>query len=173
MAEAAVGRGAGACACRATHKPARKVGDFSSVRPFGRALLPSVDAAGRLPTLAALRSSRGLFNFNELLMMLQSVWLLAETGGVGLDGAKPISAERACALFEEVTGAGETEPRLSSTNRETPIVFDEFVRFFAALAEVVFASAAPTVPARARHMFAFLIVATRLAGGPSDPKWGC
>ena len=61
----------------------------------------------------------------------------------------------------------------SSTNRETPIVFDEFVRFFAALAEVVFVNAAPTVPARARHMFAFLIVATRLAGGPSDPKWGC
>ena len=67
----------------------------------------------------------------------------------GLDGAKPISAERACALFEEVTGAGETEPRLSSTNRETPIVFDEFVRFFAALAEVVFVHAAPTAP-RAR-----------------------
>ena len=87
--------------------------------------------------------------------------------------ASAISAERACALFEEVTGAGETEPRLSSTNRETPIVFDEFVRFFAALAEVVFVNAAPTVPARARHMFAFLIVATRLAGGPSDPKWGC
>ena len=72
-----------------------------------------------------------------------------------------------------MTGAGETEPRLSSTNRETPIVFDEFVRFFAALAEVVFVHAAPTAPARARHMFAFLIVATRLAGGPSDPKWGC
>ena len=76
---------------RATHKPARKVGDFSSVRPFGRALLPSVDAAGRLPTLAALRSSRGLFNFNELLMMLQSVWLLAETGGVG-SGCEPCDA---------------------------------------------------------------------------------
>ena len=107
-------------------------------------------------------------------MMLQSVWLLAETGGVGLDGAKPISAERACALFEEVTGAGETEPRLSiKTNRETPIVFDEFVRFFAALAEVVFVIVADGAGARAAHVRVSDRGDGRPAGGPSDPKWGC
>ena len=113
------------------------------------------DPSRPLPSVAEVRAQGGGFNFNELLLLLQATHLVGPE----------LSPGDACALQCRLAGMadGGLAPHVSAANKETPIVFDAWVRFFAALAEMVLPDMAS--PARVEHVFSYLVVHTRLHQG--------